>query len=73
MKHYLSSVSKQGISMFASISSHFSYAASAAVADLVLLLLTGRDACISSLDILLFLRGISASNLVVDVEGIFPT
>ena len=37
--------------MFASISSHFAHATLAVVTDLILLLLTGRDACISSLEL----------------------
>ena len=61
-----------GNSIFDSILSHFACSASAVVTDQVLLLLTSRDVCISSLDHLFFLCGTRVSNLVVDVEGIFP-
>ena len=44
--------------MFASMFDNFSHAASTAATDLVLLLLTGLDACTSSFDLLLFLCGI---------------
>ena len=58
--------------MFASISAHFARVASAVVTELILLLLTGRDGFVSSLDLLLFLRGTRVSNPVVDVEVILP-
>ena len=62
---------KMGNSMFASLSTHFSHAASVAVTYLILLLLTGRYACIYSLNLLLFLWGTRVSKPAVDVEGIF--
>ena len=61
-----------GNSIFDSIFAHFARTASVAMIDLVLLLLTSQDACICSLELLLFLRGTRVSNLAVDVEGIFP-